>query len=415
MLTWMLVAPLAAAGDYQRLHPDLSDATSYLRSNWNRFTENYHPNYVLDDNAKTAWVEGEEGNGEGSTLSMPVSYLPQVDRVKLRIRNGYQKSRGLLTANAAPREVSVTLVDAAGPVTTHTAALERTMGWQEIEVAVPSGRGLMRVELTVVSVHPGRRYRDTCISDVQVLVDAPVPYNASQEQALQAKVSDWIRTRVAKARYFASQPADYPFAATAFEAADSRGISEAEYTKVAAPLLARAEAMAADRLVYRATPKATLPNWPDGAPLPAEDLVEPYLIPGNVSFFETDRPVASQASDGDREDGWFVETTVSNVRLVKRSDSANPEWVYLWSREEEEGRVSTVLKTHFLAQLDADGRIETLLVDGRGSLEGTKLAFGVTSVVRFQRDEQGRIAGYEQWDAERGPGKYWYSRRVPRS
>ena len=119
MPSLFLLASLAMApaqADFNRLHPRAANASSYLRSNWNRFTENYHPNYVLDDNPATAWVEGDAGNGEGAVLRLPVSALQTARSVKLRVRNGYQKSDNLLVANAAPHKVHWLVYNALGKV-----------------------------------------------------------------------------------------------------------------------------------------------------------------------------------------------------------------------------------------------------------------------------------------------------------
>jgi hypothetical protein len=83
-------------------------ASSFLRSDWNKYNENYHPSYVLDGNPKTAWVEGVDGNGEQERITIPLTPLKSASAVKLRIRNGYQKSDTLFTANAVPRNVTIT-------------------------------------------------------------------------------------------------------------------------------------------------------------------------------------------------------------------------------------------------------------------------------------------------------------------
>ena len=59
-LVLALAVSTAAAGEpvERRLYPDTVEASSFLWGDWNRFIENYHPNYVGDDDAKTAWVEG---------------------------------------------------------------------------------------------------------------------------------------------------------------------------------------------------------------------------------------------------------------------------------------------------------------------------------------------------------------------
>ena len=50
-----------------------ASATSFLQNNWNRFEENYHPSYVLDENPATAWVEGAAGFGVDESITIPLS------------------------------------------------------------------------------------------------------------------------------------------------------------------------------------------------------------------------------------------------------------------------------------------------------------------------------------------------------
>src|SRR5688500_14568552 len=87
-------------GAFKPLHSDGATASSYLANNWNKHTENYHPNYVLDDDPKTAWVEGAEGDGVGESVTIPLSALGSARAVRVEVRNGYQKSKDLHTANA---------------------------------------------------------------------------------------------------------------------------------------------------------------------------------------------------------------------------------------------------------------------------------------------------------------------------
>ena len=84
-----------------------AQASSYLESNWNKHDENYHPNYLLDGNPKTAWVEGVEGDGEQQWIQWPLSSIASARQLTVRVRNGYQKSDSLLVANAAPKKVAL--------------------------------------------------------------------------------------------------------------------------------------------------------------------------------------------------------------------------------------------------------------------------------------------------------------------
>ena len=94
----------------RRLYSDAIDASSFLWGDWNRFVENYHPNYVGDDDPKTAWVEGVPGSGAGQWVRLQVTPLDGTTRVRLKIRNGYQKSKELFAANARAKDVVVRLL-----------------------------------------------------------------------------------------------------------------------------------------------------------------------------------------------------------------------------------------------------------------------------------------------------------------
>lgn len=210
--------PSFAEGKFQRLHPDEAVASSFLKNDWNKYTENYHPNYALDDDPATAWVEGASGNGPGETITLRFSPLASARALRVRLRNGYQKSKGLHAANAAPKRVRFALLDSAGEevhFVFHT--LTRSWGWQQVELKPRGQTQITFLQLRIDSAHPGSRYKDTCLSDVQILVDSKVPYNAKAEAAKRDALKGWIKGRRATAKYFANLPKKYPFAATHFE------------------------------------------------------------------------------------------------------------------------------------------------------------------------------------------------------
>src|SRR5262245_42939928 len=94
----------------RRLHTDNVDASTFLWNDWNKFVENYHPNYIADDDAKTAWVEGAKNSGDGEWVRVNVTPLDNTTKVRLRIRNGYQKSKDLYKANARAKGITVRLL-----------------------------------------------------------------------------------------------------------------------------------------------------------------------------------------------------------------------------------------------------------------------------------------------------------------
>ncbi|WP_052518986.1 NADase-type glycan-binding domain-containing protein [Archangium violaceum] len=231
LLLTVLLPTLATAGGFQRLHAEEASATSFLKSNWNKYEENYHPSYVLDDDPKTAWVEGTEGDGLGESLTIPVSDLKSARAIRLVIFNGYQKSKALLNANSAPRQLTVTVRGPGGQESAKTQlTLERKMGPQSFDIPVTGA--VADVVLLIDSVHPGSKYKDTCVSDVQVFVDSEVPYNAAVEKGKREALLQWKKERVEAAKYFARLPRSYPFAATRFEEKVDQKVLSKRYTRV---------------------------------------------------------------------------------------------------------------------------------------------------------------------------------------
>jgi hypothetical protein len=220
----LALAPAQAAPAFRPLHADHAEASSYLKSNWNKYEENYHPTYVLDGDPKTAWVEGKDGNGAGESITLPLSTLTSARALKLSIKNGYQKSQKLLEANGAPHKVTLIVRDADGNESARAqAVLERKMGAQDVVVDV-GGKGVASVTVVVDDVTAGRVYQDTCISDIAVFVDSDVPHNAKAEEAKRAVAAAWRKERIARAKFFAKLPPTFPFSSTTFfaDAAEPR-------------------------------------------------------------------------------------------------------------------------------------------------------------------------------------------------
>jgi hypothetical protein len=190
----------------RRLHSDHIDASSFLWNDWNQFVENYHPNYIADDDPATAWVEGAKGSGAGEWLHVQVTPLEHTTKVRLRVRNGYQKSRDLFAANARARDVVLRLMPSKVEKQVTLADKE---GWQDVVIEQPDG--LVRtVELTVKSVYEGRRYEDLCLSDVQVFATSRTPDNPAFEKSKHETLMGWRAARLAAAKAFKAQKTQLP-------------------------------------------------------------------------------------------------------------------------------------------------------------------------------------------------------------
>jgi hypothetical protein len=184
----------------RRLYPDRIEASSFLWNDWNRFQENYHQNYVGDDDPRTAWTHGTPGGGAGQWLRVHVTALRDATRLRLRIRNGYQKSRRLFARNQRARDVTVRLLPS-GPAMRRS--LSDTWDWQELVIERPAGP-LAGFELRVDSVHPGSHYDDLCISDIQVFATAATRDNPLFERGKLRRLLAWKAARIEAARLFRS-------------------------------------------------------------------------------------------------------------------------------------------------------------------------------------------------------------------
>ena len=196
VLLWPALA--AADGTERRLHPHQVDASSFLWNDWNKFQENYHPLYVADDDPTTAWVEGADGSGAGEWIRLRVTQMDGATRVRLKLRAGYQKSDGLFKANARPNDITVKLLP--GGVEAKT-ALADAEGWQEVVVDQPPGK-LDAVQIRIDSVYEGTKYKDLCLSDVQIYATATTRDNPAFEKGKLDKTLAWKADRLAAAKMF---------------------------------------------------------------------------------------------------------------------------------------------------------------------------------------------------------------------
>lgn len=192
-----------AAGSERRLHLSQVEASSYLVNDWNRFQENYVPLYIGDDDPQTAWNDGIDGSPAGQWLRLHVSALPGTTRVRLQVRNGYQKNHKIYAANARLRDATLVLLPSGVKKDVELADL---FGWQELTIDQPAGP-VEAVELRVRSVYEGTKYDDLAISDVQVHVTSTAAENPAFEKARYEKILTWKQERLAAARLFKTNAA----------------------------------------------------------------------------------------------------------------------------------------------------------------------------------------------------------------
>jgi hypothetical protein len=154
---------------------------------------------VGDDDPKTAWTLKTEGIGEW--LRVHVTPMTGATKVRLRVRNGYQKSEKLWAANSRAQGLTAVLLPSKKSVDVE---LKDASGWQELAVEQAAGP-LDAVELRVRSVYAGGKYDDLVLSDVQVFVTATSPENPAFEKQRLQKIADWKKERLEAAKMFATK------------------------------------------------------------------------------------------------------------------------------------------------------------------------------------------------------------------
>ena len=217
LIVCLLSSTAFAKPTERRLHSDNVEASSFLGTDWNRFVESYHPNYIADDDSATAWVEGSTASGAGDWVRLNLTYV-DATKIRLRIRNGYQKSKELFAANARAKEVVVRLLP---NKQTKKVTLEDKDGWQEVVIEQPS-TDVEAIELNVLSVYEGSKYADLAISDVQVFATSESDDNPAYEKSKRQRLMQWRAARLAAAKLFANRT-DLPiYAGYAITTTDSK-------------------------------------------------------------------------------------------------------------------------------------------------------------------------------------------------
>ena len=231
----MLFLPLALvlpAAEFHLVTPKGASATSFLEDGESRFDQNYLAFYALDGDPKTAWVEGVKGNGEGQVLTLMLPPDVVGKHMKIEIWNGLQASAALLAANAAPKDVHIE-VKGATVAGAKDVTLEKKMGPQAFTLELQE-QWVSFVTIKIVSTWPGKKYSDTCISDVAVSFDGKLPAEFAADEAERVKQIHEDAQRHARAAKFfqAPVPANYPFAGRTWQAGKPAKARDGELARV---------------------------------------------------------------------------------------------------------------------------------------------------------------------------------------
>lgn len=139
-------------------------ASSVLESKNDR----YSPLNLLDNDPKTAWVEGVKGDGIGEDLTIYISdsagRWTARSVHKLGIVSGYAKSKDIFYKNNRPKKIKLTVYPYNSSKYSMEHILKDSMEMQYIELKEKTLTSDIKIE--ILSVYKGSKYDDTCISDV---------------------------------------------------------------------------------------------------------------------------------------------------------------------------------------------------------------------------------------------------------
>lgn len=189
LLTFVTAAPAVDAkpsGD--RLVAAPVEASSALFRGWDDPKGDHHPLFAADDDKRTGWVEGAEGDGVGEWIRFHVTPVKQPGAVTLQIRNGCQRSGRTFKDHPRVAQATVTALPD-GPPTVIELADDK--GWQTFEV--PAGERLRAVELRIDGVHRGGGDEHTCLGDVRLYTPAAV--DGAAQKRREKEVDAWVKAR----------------------------------------------------------------------------------------------------------------------------------------------------------------------------------------------------------------------------
>jgi hypothetical protein len=126
-------------------------------------TGRYSPAHLLDEDPATIWAEGVKSNGVGEWVEL--GFPPGTPVEAFLVTPGNPKSAKLYQANARPRKARLELKLEENRQLNYELEFPRNFpAGGSIYVAYARKLAVQSARLTVVSVWPGKKYRDLCIA-----------------------------------------------------------------------------------------------------------------------------------------------------------------------------------------------------------------------------------------------------------
>lgn len=169
-------SPPKSPGPCTKIEPG-SRCEDYLMSH-HEWTCMYCAGSAMDNNSHTAWIEGAAGDGIGEAVIVKADITRPV-----RIWAGFGRSEKIFRSNNRPKRVAVYALEGIGGAAQSEFAFAdiRVLGRREVELRdlngyqflpLPAGTIPPRenqhtfVAVEILSVYPGEKFKDTCISEI---------------------------------------------------------------------------------------------------------------------------------------------------------------------------------------------------------------------------------------------------------
>ncbi len=121
-------------------------------------TNHYNPGMMFDGTRETAWVEGDEADGVGETLTL--HFGRERTLTGLEIINGYDKDQRIWSNNSRVKMLETT-AENSRPLSIE---LPDVRGPRRIDFDPPLTTSYLQLQIS--EIYPGAKYRDTAISEL---------------------------------------------------------------------------------------------------------------------------------------------------------------------------------------------------------------------------------------------------------
>ena len=137
----------------------------------------YRASNLIPPSISRTWCEGVEGDGAGEWIELTMT-PPVRGKLNLAILPGYAASQQTYINNGRPRKLEVTINERIK----QEVEIKDSLNEQSFGLDVPLNEKISHIRLKILSVYPGAKYQDTCITEVLLLPANVKPEGHSDEE-----------------------------------------------------------------------------------------------------------------------------------------------------------------------------------------------------------------------------------------